>query len=212
LREAEGETPADGKGAAGSSKKIVASRVCPAWVGYLLSHPLRRLFQDPYRILSPYIRPGMRVLDIGPGMGFFSLPLAEMVGPEGKVICIDIQERMLRVLRRRAERKGLSGRIEARLNNEGSLDLSDLRESIDVALAFAVVHEIPDKTRLFSEVCEALRASGKVLLVEPKAHVSEAAFQETLVIAKGTCFDPQAWPQIRGSRSVLLGKRGQIGN
>ena len=187
----------------------MASRVCPAWVGYLLTNPLRRLFQDPYRILSPYVRPGMRVLDIGPGMGFFSLPLAEMVGPEGKVICIDIQEKMLRVLRRRAERRGLADRIETRLNNEGSLDLSDLHESIDVALAFAVVHEIPDKTRLFLEVCGALRANGKVLLVEPKAHVSEAAFQETLTIAKETCLDPQAWPQIRGSRSVLLGKRGQ---
>jgi len=187
----------------------MASRVCPAWVGYLLTNPLRRLFQDPYRILSPYVRPGMRVLDIGPGMGFFSLPLAELVGSQGKVICIDIQEKMLRVLRRRAERRGLADRIETRLNNEGSLDLSDLHESIDVALAFAVVHEIPDKTRLFLEVCGALRANGKVLLVEPKAHVSEAAFQETLAIAKETCLDPQAWPQIRGSRSVLLGKRGQ---
>ena len=186
----------------------MASRVCPAWVGYLLSNPLRRIFQDPYRILGPYVKAGMRVLDIGPGMGFFSLPLAEMVGPEGKVICIDIQEKMLRVLRRRAERRGLADRIQTRLNNESSLDLSDLHELIDVALAFAVVHEIPDKTHLFSEVCGALSANGKVLLVEPKAHVSELAFQETLAIAKETCLDPQAWPQIRGSRSVLLGKRG----
>jgi len=187
----------------------MASRVCPAWVGYLLISRLRRLFQDPYRILSPYVRPGMRVLDIGPGMGFFSLPLTELVGSQGKVICIDIQEKMLRVLRRRAERRGLADRIETRLNNEGFLNLSDLHESIDFALAFAVVHEIPDKTRLFLGVCGALKANGKVLLVEPKAHVSEAAFQETVAIAKETCLDPQAWPQIRGSRSVLLGKRGQ---
>ena len=186
----------------------MARRVCPAWVGYFLINPLRKLTQNPYRILSPYVRPGMRVLDIGPGMGFFSLPLAEMVGAEGKVVCVDIQERMLRALRRRAERRGLADRIETRLSDGSTLEIADLNGVIDFALTFAVVHEVPDQTHLFSEVCKALKERGQLLLVEPKAHVREAAFQETVAIARQTCFDPQAWPHIGGSRSALLEKRG----
>ncbi len=184
----------------------MVKRVCPAWVGYLLSNPLRRLFQDPYRILGPYVRREIKVLDVGPGLGFFSLPLAEMVGPEGKVVCVDIQNKMLRVLRRRAERRGLSGRIETRLSSETTLGISDLNESIDFILAFAVVHEIPNTGHLFQEFYAAIRPGGRVLLAEPKAHVGAADFEKTLLIAKQGGLDPQAWPQIRGSRCVVLEK------
>jgi len=58
----------------------MAEKVCPVWVGYLLASPIRKLFQNPPKILSPYVENGMKVLDIGCVMGFFSLPLARMVG------------------------------------------------------------------------------------------------------------------------------------
>ena len=54
--------------------------VCPWWIGYLLASPIRRIFQNPEEILSPFIRFGMAVLEPGPGMGFFTIPLARMVG------------------------------------------------------------------------------------------------------------------------------------
>ncbi len=63
-------------------------KVCPHWVGYLLLSPTRKLFHPPKKILSPYILKGMQVLDIGCAMGFFSIPIGEMVGSEGKVFCI----------------------------------------------------------------------------------------------------------------------------
>ena len=65
----------------------MAEHVCPAWVGYFPASRLRTLLQNSYRILSAYIRPGMTVLDVGSARGFFSLPIAEMVGPQGKVVC-----------------------------------------------------------------------------------------------------------------------------
>jgi ubiquinone/menaquinone biosynthesis C-methylase UbiE len=58
--------------------------VCPWWIGYLLASPLRRLVQKPEVILRPFLSNGMRVLEVGPGMGFFTLPMARMVGSAGR--------------------------------------------------------------------------------------------------------------------------------
>lgn len=74
----------------------MAHRVCPWWIGYLLASPLRRWFgQDPIKIFSPYVREGITVLEPGPGMGFFTIPLARLVGASGKVIAIDVQTKMI---------------------------------------------------------------------------------------------------------------------
>ena len=89
----------------------MAKHVCPWWVGYLLISPIRRWLQDPDKILSPYISEGMTVLDVGPGMGFFTIPAARMVGNSGRVIAVDLQEKMLKSLVKRAEKAGVAGRI-----------------------------------------------------------------------------------------------------
>ena len=64
----------------------MSQRVCPWWLGYLLASPLRRLMQDPVKVLAPYVREGMIVLEPGPGMGFFTLELARLVGPSGRIV------------------------------------------------------------------------------------------------------------------------------
>ena len=81
----------------------VSHGVCPWWLGYLLASPLRRLLQDPVEIVKPYVEEGMTVLDVGCGMGFFSLPLANLVGEKGRVVCIDLQEKMIKGLLREGE-------------------------------------------------------------------------------------------------------------
>jgi len=73
----------------------MAERTCPVWVGYLLASPVRKLFENPKKILGEYIKEGMTVLDLGCAMGFFSIPAARMVGPNGKIICVDVQEKMI---------------------------------------------------------------------------------------------------------------------
>ena len=65
-------------------------RVCPPWVGYLLLNPLRRFFENPNKLFGAFVREGMTVLEPGCGMGYFTLPLAEMVGASGKVIVVDV--------------------------------------------------------------------------------------------------------------------------
>ena len=49
--------------------------------------------QNPEEILRPFVREGMMVLEPGPGMGFFTLPLTKLVGPSGKVIAVDCSRR-----------------------------------------------------------------------------------------------------------------------
>jgi len=74
----------------------MAEKVCPVWVGYFLASPIRKLYQNPFDILRPYLKEGMKVIDIGSAMGFFSIPAAKMAGSSGKVICIDLQKKCLK--------------------------------------------------------------------------------------------------------------------
>ena len=181
-------------------------KVCPAWVGYFLASPVRKLIHPPHTILSPYVKEGMTVLDIGCGMGFFSIPLAQMVGAPGKVICVDMQEKMLKGLQKRSQKAGVSTRIETRFCSQETIGLQDLAEKIDFALAFAVVHEVPDPARFFAELIATIVPSGGVLLAEPKGHVSEEEFIKTLSMAKRQGFTTMKTLQIFRSRSVFLAK------
>ncbi len=180
--------------------------VCPAWLGYFLASPVRKLIHPPQTILTPYVKEGMTVLDIGCGMGFFSIPLAQMVGATGKVICVDMQEKMLKGLENRAQKARVSTRIETRLCYQHTMGLQDLAEKIDFALVFAVVHEVPDPSRFFAELFATTVPSGNVLLAEPKGHVSEEEFASTLSTAKEQGFTMVKTLQIFRSRSVLLKK------
>ena len=72
----------------------MAERICPVWVGYLLASPIRKLFENPKKLLSDHVISDMTILDVGCAMGFFSIPLAKMVGSNGKIIAIDLQPKM----------------------------------------------------------------------------------------------------------------------
>lgn len=185
----------------------MAERVCPVWVGYFLSSPVRKLFQNPKKLLGPYVEEGMKVLDIGCAMGFFSLPLAEMVGRNGRVICVDIQEKMIKSLEKRASKAGLSDRIETRICCDDSLSLGDLKEQIDFALASAVVHEVPHASNFFFQIFEIIKPTGRFLVVEPRAHVSKKDFEIITSAAKQNGFRIIDSPQINRCRAVLLEKK-----
>lgn len=181
--------------------------VCPWWIGYLLASPLRRCSQDPEKILGPYIKEGMKVMDVGCAMGFFSLPLARMVGATGQVVCIDLQEKMIKSLKKRAAKAGVSDRIDTRVCSPNSLEIDDIPEEIDFALAYAVVHEVPDSEALFSQVHQSMKPGSKLLLGEPKGHVSESDFNQTITTAQCCGFEVLEHPEIKRTHAVLLNKR-----
>lgn len=184
----------------------MSHRVCPWWLGYLLINPLRRWSQDPENILSPFVGEGMTVLEPGPGMGFFTLPLAGLVGPSGRVVAVDVQPKMIARLKRRAAKANLLDRIDARIVLPDTMGLTDLAGQIDFTLAFAMLHEFPDAFRFFTETAFASKRQGKVLLAEPRGHVSAEAFQAELQAAQAAGFALSGHPQIRRSHAVLLTK------
>jgi 2-polyprenyl-3-methyl-5-hydroxy-6-metoxy-1,4-benzoquinol methylase len=194
----------EGRGQSSERAAEAQVHVCPWWIGWLLLSPLRRWLEHPERLLAPHIRAGMTVLEPGCGMGYFSLPLARMVGPAGRVLCVDLQPRMLAGLRRRAAKAGLSGRIEA---IDGTLDepaLDGRRGTVDVAVAIHMVHEVPDVPAFLGRLAELLRPGGRLLIIEPKGHVSAEAFAGTVrsglaagLVERGRPLGPEA-------RAVLL--------
>jgi len=166
----------------------MSSVVCPWWLGYVLLAPLRRLIERPERMLGPLVREGMTVLEPGCGMGYFTLPLARMVGPEGLVLAVDLQEKMLAQLRRRAREAGLERRIQTRLCREDSLDLDDLAGRADLAVTIHMLHETPRPRDFLEQVCRTLAPGGRLLVVEPKLHVTRAEFAQCLEHARQVGF------------------------
>ena len=181
--------------------------VCPWWVGYLLVSPLRKLAENPTRMLGPHLSPGMRVLDFGASMGFFSLPAARLVGPTGKVVCVDIQRKALAALRRRARRAGLEARMEMVLATNGSQWMEGLEASFDVALAIHVVHELPDARTGLERLVTALKPGGKLLLAEPQGHVSRATYDAEVGHVRGLGLSPAEALSVRRSHIGLFVKQ-----
>ena len=181
-------------------------RVCPWWRGYCLVSPLRRWFQNPDKLLPRYVKEGMTVLEPGPGMGFFTLPMARFVGATGRVVAVDIQPQMLAALRRRAAKAGLAERIQTRLAQAETLRLDGLKGAVDFVLAFAMVHEMPSTEAFFREAAEALKPGGLLLLAEPKGHVKPETFERELAEARAAGFEVGERLAIRGTQAAVLRK------
>jgi ubiquinone/menaquinone biosynthesis C-methylase UbiE len=175
--------------------------VCPVQYAGLLTGALRRLMNHPKRILAPVVAEGETVVDLGCGPGFFTLPLAELVGPEGRVIAVDVQEGMLALMRTRAEAAGLSPRIESLLvTPDGPVTAGPA----DLALAFWVLHETPDQRKFLQNVHDLLKPRGRLLLVEPIGHVSKPSFASALATAQDIGFVVAQRPRVGFSRAALL--------
>jgi ubiquinone/menaquinone biosynthesis C-methylase UbiE len=197
------QAPGPGCGVRGDG---MAHRVCPWWMGPLLLNPLRRWAVQPERLLAPYVREGMVVLEPGPGMGFMTLPLARLVGPHGKVIAVDIQPKMVEKLKERAARDGFSDRIETRIATRDSLQVIDLAGSVDFALAFAMVHEVPSVERFFLEIATVLKPGAALLLVEPSGHVRAEDFDAEIHASQAAGLVVVQTPKISRNHATVLRK------
>lgn len=182
----------------------MAHHVCPWWIGYFLASPLRRIGLDPRAVLAPLVKEGMTALEPGPGMGFFTLDLARLVGSRGRVVAVDLQPRMLDRLRARADRAGLLPRIDLRLAAADRLGVDDLHGTVDVALAFAMVHEVPDRRAFFKEIFGALKHGGRILFAEPAPHVGAKSFDTSLEAALECGLKVETRPVIRRNYAVVL--------
>jgi ubiquinone/menaquinone biosynthesis C-methylase UbiE len=173
---------------------------CPWWMCFLFDNWARRILQNPNRILENYVKAGGRVLDIGPGRGYFTIPMAKMVGKEGSVVALDIQGKMLELLRARAQ-KANCGNIMTSLYDGMTFGLAG---SFDFVLMFWMFHEVPGKSNFIDEIVSVSNGGTRVLLVEPKIHVTGKAFEESVELFKNKGLEETRRVKINFSRAAEL--------
>ncbi len=178
-------------------------RLCPRWMCFTFDNRLRRLVQNPDKMIRPFVNEGDTVLDCGPGIGYFTIPMARRVGDSGKVIAADIQESMLSGIEKRAIRAGVQNRIVFYLSRR---DLIYSGEPVDFILAFWMAHEVPDVRRFFTQLADALQGGGRFLLAEPKIHVSKSHFESMVDTACRAGFSLLERPSVSLSHAALFGK------
>jgi ubiquinone/menaquinone biosynthesis C-methylase UbiE len=177
--------------------------VCPLAKAKKLDNFYRKLIHNPKRILGNYIKEGMTVLDFGCGPGMFAMELAKMVGKNGKVNAVDLQQGMLDILQSKIKGTELEKRI---VLHKCEKDTISVKENIDFALAFFVAHEVPDQKHFFEEVYSILNPSGKLIMIEPNKPVSKEEFGASIEIAKSIGFKIDRSIKVLFSRGIVLQK------
>ena len=178
------------------------NRVCPVEIAGSLDTKVRRWLQNPVKILKPYVKKDITAMDIGCGPGFFTLPLAGLIGKNGKVIAADLQEGMLQKLSQKIRGTEFEERI---ILHKCEQDKIGVTEKVDFILAFWMVHEVPDQDNFFKELKSLLSENGSIFIVEPKLfHVSKKDFEITLKKAESAGLKPVEYPHQAFSRAVIL--------
>ncbi len=136
----------------------------PPFLAGVIDNPLRRRLQPPDEMpLRHGLRPGMRVLEVGPGNGTYTLATARRVGDQGRVVTVDIEPRMIERVTRRAQAEGARN-VEARLADVYDLPFPDA--SFDAASLITVIGEIPAPGRALREFRRVLAPGGTLAFSE----------------------------------------------
>jgi len=181
--------------------KTESGHVCPHRFAFMLDNWFRRLIQNPKRIVGGYIEKGDTVIDIGCGPGFFSIDMAKMVGADGKVIAVDMQEHMLAGVRRKAAKYGLFERMEFHQCQSNTIGLD---RKADFILAYYMLHETPGPGKFLCETKSLLKNGAELLVVEPRMHVSQKMFDSMMKDAEKAGLEAIDFPKGKGGRSVLF--------
>jgi SAM-dependent methyltransferase len=142
--------------------KLHGGEPCPFALAWLVDNPLRRRYMGS--VLDRVgIRPGERVLELGPGPGAFSVEAARRADPGGTLVAVDIQPQMIAAVQRKARQEGVTN-VETHVASAYGLPLED--ESVDRAFLVTVLPEIPDRRRALLELHRALRPGGVLSITE----------------------------------------------
>ena len=137
----------------------------PGFMTRLIDNPIRRKFiQKPETVAERMrLKPGMLIIEIGPGKGSYTKALAKNILPDGKVYALDIQESIINRLKKRIEKEGITN-IIPKIDDAYNLSFED--ESVDRVLMIACLPEIPDPIRVLKELKRVLKPDGLISLSE----------------------------------------------
>jgi ubiquinone/menaquinone biosynthesis C-methylase UbiE len=135
---------------------------CPYSQRFWVAAPHPVITRERLRgVLEPMA--GERVLEVGPGTGYYTLDLAQWVGHEGAVDILDVQQEMLDHTIRRARERGLWN-VNPTRGDARELPYDD--DSFDAAILVTVLGEIPDQDAALREVARVLKPRGRLIVGE----------------------------------------------
>jgi ubiquinone/menaquinone biosynthesis C-methylase UbiE len=132
-----------------------------------LTRESRNREEEPAKLMKALkLKPGMTVCDLGCGNGFYTLMLAKEVGPEGKVLAVEIQQEMLDMLAKRAEKAGVKN-YQPILSTVVDPKLPE--NAVDLILIVDVYHEMDHPVEMLAGLRKSLSKTGRMVLVEFRA-------------------------------------------
>lgn len=165
-----------------------------------LDSRFRRLVQNPNKILKKYIHPGMTVLDLGCGTGYFTTELTKLIQEEGKVIAVNVQKEMLERVQQKLQKNPLKNRIKVCHNKADTLP----QGKFDFVLAFYSFHEMEYIDEIIKDLKTKVKPTTKVLIAEQKFHVPQRTFKLIVQKMEEQDFQVVKRPNIFFSRAVLM--------
>ncbi len=173
---------------------------------FALDNPLRRLFDDPDKYCK-YVKPGQVVADLGCGPGFFAIPLAQTVGPAGRVYAVDSDIHPIRVVERKARKCALDN-IETHHTSAGNLNfIPDASVNFVLADGLLCTMATNQHTLAVNEIIRILKDGGTAYLVTGRSSASHVDDQEwEAILAKFRVIERNCAPY-RGDRWAFVGKQ-----
>jgi len=154
--------------------RIPQSRIVQKIMAFVLGNPLRRLTMDPVDVLTKMgIQKGLRVLEVGCGPGFFTIPAARIV-EEGNIYALDLSPLMIKKVKKKVEKQGLEN-VQTITTNASNTGLED--ESIDLIFCIDVLSDITDVNSTLQEIYRILKFDGILSVFEPHAGFEPGAWK-----------------------------------
>jgi len=179
----------------------------PHELAVMLLFPLRRMVFSPETLVRHlHLTRTSRVLELGPGPGFFSIHVARVI-PQGRLELVDIQLEMLQKARRRLRRAGVRNTGYTRAN---AVTLPFRSGAFDVAFLVAVLGEVPDPKACLASIAAVLRPGGLLSVVELPGDPDAATEEQLRTLTLGTGLE--FVDSLRVSRGFLASFRRQAKN
>ena len=155
----------------------------PHQLAAVLLLPLRRIILSPEKLVRHlHLTRTSRVLEVGPGPGFFSVDVARAI-PEGRLELVDIQLEMLQKARGRVRRTGVRNTGYTRAN---AVKLPFRSDAFDVAFLVAVLGEVPDPKACLASIADVLRPGGLLSVVELPGDPDAVGEEQLRTFAQGS--------------------------